>query len=309
MASLYTLASRNVAKTWALMAVFFLLVILLGWGISWYVGSPIILWVAVAVAMVMNLTSYWYSDKIVLAMTGAKEADPAQYRELHRVVENLAITAGLPKPRVYIIDDPSPNAFATGRDPQHAAIAFTTGLLSVLDRAELEGVAAHELAHIRNRDILVATVAVVLAGVVALVADFFLRIALVSDNRSRGAPIMLIAVLVGAVLAPIAAQLLHLAVSRQREYLADASAALLTRYPEGLANALRKISEAARARPLRSASHATAHLFIASPFGDDAPSREKRRGFGNWVASLFSTHPPVEDRIARLLSYGVASQA
>ncbi len=305
MASLYTLASRNVAKTWLLMATFFLLIIALGWSFSWYFGDVTILWVAVALAIAMNIASYWYSDRIVLAMTGAREADPERYRELHRIVENLAITAGIPKPRVYIIEDPSPNAFATGRDPKHAAVAFTTGILQLLDRSELEGVAAHELSHIKNRDILVATVAVVLAGVIAIAADFFLRsLAWGGNNRERGGPLMLIALIAGAILAPLAAQLIHLAVSRQREYLADASAALLTRYPEGLARALRKIADTTSVRPMQRASHATAHLFIANPFGEDAGgSLQRRKRVGAWLASLFSTHPPVEDRIARLLAY------
>ena len=175
MATLYTHQSANVRKTWFLMIGFLLLVIAVGWGASWYMDSPIILYGAVVFAVLMNVFSYWNSDTIVLRMTHAKEADPKAYPDLHDMVENLAITAGLPKPRVYIVDDPAPNAFATGRDPQHGVVAVTTGLLGILDRTELEGVLAHELSHIGNKDILVGTVAVVLAGFLAILSDFFLR--------------------------------------------------------------------------------------------------------------------------------------
>lgn len=275
------------------MGVFCAGVIALGWGVSWYLDDPFILVCAVAGAMLTNVYSYWYSDTLVLRLTHAEEADPGTYRELHRLIENLAITAGLPKPRVYIVDDPAPNAFATGRDPEHGVVAVTTGLLALLDRTELEGVVAHELSHIGNRDILVGTVAVVLAGFVALVSDLFLRTLRWGGGRDRRAqPFMLALGLVAIILAPIAASLIQLAISRKREFLADASGALLTRYPEGLAQALTKIST--EGREMRHANTATAHLFIANPFGPG-------RGLGTSLRALFATHPPVEDRVRALL--------
>ena len=277
------------------MVAFLVLVMLIGWGLSWYLHSPGILYLAVLLAVGMNVYSYWNADKLVLSMTGAEEADPGEYRELHRTVENLAITAGLPKPRVFIMHDQAPNAFATGRDPAHGVVAVTSGLLAILDRSELEGVLAHELSHIGNRDILVGTVAVVLAGFIAIVSDFFLRSLMwVGEDRDRNvSPIAYIAIIVAVILAPIAASLMQLAISRKREFLADASGALLTRYPEGLANALVKISQ--YGRPMQGASNATAHLFIANPFGP-------QHGFGASLSKLFSTHPPVEERIAALMN-------
>ncbi|NBD73521.1 M48 family metalloprotease [Patescibacteria group bacterium] len=293
MATLYTHQSQNIRKTWFLMSAFFIVVIGIAWAVSWFYDNQLILWIAVAIALVMNVGSYWFSHKLVVKMTGAHPADPREYRELHRIVENLAITAGLPKPDVYVINDPAPNAFATGRDPEHAVVAFTTGLLSMLERSEIEGVAAHELAHVGNRDMLVATVAVVLAGFIAIIADIFMRSLWFGvggrDNRAGG--IILIIGIVLAILAPIAAAMIQTAISRKREYLADASGALLTRYPEGLASALEKISSANR--PMQRQSHATAHLFIANPFGSG-------RGFTQNINRLFQTHPPAEERIAIL---------
>jgi heat shock protein HtpX len=273
------------------MSGFFLLVILVGYFMAWYLNNPGVLWMAVAFSLVMNVSAYWFSDRVALASTGAKEADPNQFRELHRILENLAITAGLPKPRLYVINDPAPNAFAAGRDPKHAVVAVTTGLLERLERSELEGVLAHELSHIGNRDILVMTVAVVLAGFLAMIADIFFRMSFLGGgNRENKSPVMLIAGIIAIVLAPIAAQLIQLAISRKREFLADASGALLTRYPDGLASALRKISS--YKMPMQHANHATAHLFISNPFGaHDA---------GRFVAKLFMTHPPVEERITAL---------
>jgi heat shock protein HtpX len=271
------------------MTAFLVGVIALGYALSWYLGNSLILYGAIIVAVVMNIGSYWFSDKLVLRMTNARPVTRAEYPELWNIVENLAITAGLPMPKVYVVDDPSPNAFATGRDPDHAVVAATTGLLAILDRNELEGVMAHELSHVGNRDMLVMTVAVVLAGAVAMVADFFMRAMLFGGNRDRH-PAFLIIGLVGIILAPIAAQLIQLAISRKREYLADASGALLTRYPEGLASALEKISRTAV--PMQSASHATAHLFIADPFAS-----EGKRSLGERIGGLFQTHPPAADRI------------
>lgn len=293
MATLYQDRSNNVLKTWTLMIGFFLVVMLIGWAISSYYGNPFILYVAVAFSILMNVGSYWFSDRIVLKMTNAKPASREEFFDLYTVTENLAITAGLPMPKLYVIDDPAPNAFATGRNEKHAVVAATTGLLQRLDRTELEGVIAHELSHIKNKDMLVMTVAVVLAGFIAIVADIFLRMSMFggnSDNNKSGAIFAILAV-VAIILAPIAAQLIQLAISRRREFLADASGALLTRYPEGLASALQKIHE--HGAPMKSASHATAHLFIGNPFGSQA---------GKFVNKLFSTHPPVEDRVNALLT-------
>jgi heat shock protein HtpX len=291
MASLYTHQSENVRKTWFLMGVFLVLVIALGYVASWYFQTSAILYMAVAFSLLMNVTAYWFSDKVALSSVGAHEADEREFRELHRLVATLAITAGLPKPRVYIIPDDAPNAFAAGRDPKHAVVAVTTGLLHRLDKNELEGVLAHELAHIGNRDILVMTVAVVLAGFIAMLADLFLRMSFFGGgDRENRNPIMLIIGVAAIIIAPIAAQLIQLAISRKREFLADASGALLTRYPEGLASALRKISS--YEAPMERASHATAHLFIANPFGAHEA--------GRFVAKMFATHPPVEERIHAL---------
>ena len=291
MASLYTQQGKNVRKTWFLMTGFLVVVIALGWLVSQIYGNTAILYGAVAFSLFMNVTAYWFSDKIALASTGAKEADSVRYLELHRILENLAITAGLPKPRLYVIEDPAPNAFAAGRNAKHAVVAVTTGLLERLDRSELEGVLAHELSHIGNRDILVMTVAVVLAGFIAIISDIFLRMSFFGGgNRDNKNPLLLVAGIVAIVLAPIAAQLIQMAVSRRREFLADASGALLTRYPDALASALQKISSFQA--PMRKANHATAHLFISNPFGAHEA--------GRFIAKIFSTHPPVEERVAAL---------
>lgn len=291
--TLYTQQSQNVRKTWFLMTGFLLLLIAVGWGLSYYYNNPTILIVFAIISIVMNMVAYWQSDKIALSQAHAHPADGPEYSELNRIVENLAITAGLPKPRVYVINDPAPNAFATGRDKNHAAVAVTTGLLSMMDRSELEGVIAHELAHIGNRDILVATVVVVLVGLLAMVSDFFLRSMIFGggrrDDREGGNQLGMILGIVAIILAPIIATLIQLAVSRKREFLADASGALLTRYPEGLASALQKIST--YTQPMQHASSATAHLYISNPFGS-------KSGF---LTKLFATHPPVEERIKALL--------
>lgn len=290
MATLYTHQGENVRRTWLLMSVFLVLVIAVGYGVSWYFESPVILYIAVIFALFMNITSYWYSDKIVLSMTGARPVKKEESPDLWNIVENLSITAGLPMPKIYIVNDPAPNAFATGRDPEHAVVAVTSGLLQILEKNELEGVIAHELSHVGNRDMLVMTVAVVLAGFLAILANIFLRsMMLGGDNRDRS-PIFLVFAIIGIILAPIAAQLIQLAISRKREFLADASGALLTRYPEGLASALEKIS--AYARPMQKASHATAHLFISNPFGPT-----NKQSLGGRISGLFQTHPPAAERI------------
>lgn len=289
--TLYTHQASNVRKTIALMGFFLLFVIAICYAVSWYMGNPIILYIGAAFAVLTSIGSYWYSDKIVLRMTNARPVTHAEAPELYNIVENLAITAGLPMPKVYIVDDPSPNAFATGRDPEHAVVAATTGLLQILDRTELEGVMAHELAHVGNRDMLVMTVAVVLAGFIAIIADFFARSLMFGGNNRDRHPAFLIIGIVGIILAPIAAKMIQLAISRKREYLADATGALLTRYPEGLASALEKIST--HAQPMRKASHATAHLFISDPFKGEQGVMQK-------IGGLFQTHPPAQERISRL---------
>lgn len=293
MATLYTQKDANIRKTWFLMSVFFAVVIAIGYAASYVFGDPSFVYIAVVIALLMNVGSYWFSDKLVLRMTNAQPVTKAQAPELYNVVENLSIAAGLPMPKIYLVQDPSPNAFATGRDPEHAVVAATTGLLQILDRNELEGVMAHELSHIGNRDMLVMTVAVVLAGFVAILADVMARSLVFGGGDRDRHPAFLIVGIIGIILAPIAAQLIQLAISRKREYLADASAALLTRYPEGLASALEKISRSHQ--PMQHVSHATAHLFISDPTGGEA-----KRSIGDRINSLFATHPPATDRI-RLL--------
>lgn len=274
---------------------FFLLVMVLGYAISWYFDSPIILVGAVLFSTISSFVSYWWSDKIVLQMSGAKLVDHDNGRELYHLVENLCITAGLPLPKIYIIEDSAPNAFATGRDPEHAAIAFTTGILGKLEKAELEGVVAHELSHIGNRDILISTIATVLVGTVILIVDWSSRSALFGhgrdDNKNSGV-IGLVIIILLSILAPLSAQLLQMAVSRKREFAADADGALLTRYPDGLARALEKIS--ADRDELEVANRATAHMYIVSPLQGE---RDKKV---NWLSKAFMTHPPVAERIAKL---------
>jgi heat shock protein HtpX len=267
-------------------------VILIGFLASQYFGDSTFLYIAVGFALITNVGAYWFSDSIAIASVGATPADPTQYKDLHNIVENLSITAGLPKPQVYIIDDPAPNAFATGRDKDHAVIAVTSGLLGMMNKSELEGVIAHELSHVGNRDILVMTVAVVLVGFISVLANLFLRISFWGGGeRDRNAgPIIAIATILAMILAPIAAQLIQLAISRRREFLADASGALLTRYPEGLESALQKLGS--YEAPMARASTTTAHMFITNPFGAHPA--------GKFVQQLFSTHPPIEERIEAL---------
>ncbi len=275
------------------MTTFFIVIILLGWAVSLYFQNPGILYIFFFFSMIMNIGSYWFSDKIVLSMSGAHEISHDTHHDLWNVVENLCITAGLPMPKVYVMDDPAPNAFATGRDKNHSAVAVTTGLLAMMNRNELEGVISHELSHIGNKDILLQTVVVVLVGFITLLADFFIRSTFWSggrDNDDRGGTIALIIGIVLSILAPLFAQLIQLAISRKREFLADASGALLTRYPEGLATALEKISSYQGG--MKTANRATAHLFIANPFGP--------AGFKRKASTLFMTHPPVEQRVKAL---------
>jgi heat shock protein HtpX len=296
MPTLYTQAEKNIRKTWILMTSFLIFIILLGWVFSQVFDNPVILYLAVFFALFQNFLSYWYSDKIVLAMTRAREIKKEENPELYRIVENLCIGAGLPLPKLYIIEEDQPNAFATGRDKNHAVVAVTRGLLNRLERAELEGVIAHELAHIGNKDILLQTITVTLVGFVAILSDWFLRMSFwgmgkrSNERNNKGSTFLFLAI-VAAILAPIAAQLIHLAISRKREFLADATGALITRYPEGLARALEKI--AAYPHSMKVASNATAHLFIVNPFR------------GSKISNLFSTHPPIEERIKALREMSV----
>ncbi len=293
---MYDQIARNKLRSALLIGAFVALLILIGYVFGEVVGSgPTGVTIALLVAFVMTWGSYWYSDRIVLAMSQARPVDRDSEPYIVNTIEGLAIAAGLPTPRAYIIEDPAPNAFATGRDPEHAAIVLTRGLVDKLDRLELEGVIAHELAHVKNRDTLVQTLAAVLAGSVVFLADWMRRSFLWGGSRRRddqgsgqGQAIVLVVALILAVLAPVFATLIQMAISRKREYLADASAALLTRYPAGLANALRKI--AADTNRLRVASKATASLYIQNPLRD----------YGGALNALFDTHPPIEERIRRL---------
>ena len=298
MPTLYTHSDSNTRKTWFLLTGFFVFIMIVGYIFSTAMGSQMILYFAVGLSIVMSFVSYWFSDKIVLAMSAAKEVKFEDNKELYRLVENLCITAGLPIPKIYIIHDTAPNAFATGRDPEHAVVVVTSGMLQKLDRSELEGVIAHELSHIGNRDILIATVVTVLVGVIVLLADWFRRWTFLgggsrrrSSNKDGGVgTAILIAAIVLSILAPLFAYMMQFAISRKREFLADADGALLTRYPEGLARALEKISS--DNEPLEVANRATAHLYIASPF-----KGKKKKGF---FSKAFMTHPPMEERIANL---------
>lgn len=291
--NLYTHQDSNVRKSWLLMTAVFVLLVGIGFVFSRAYGNPTILYIFAGVSIAGNIFAYWNSDKVALAMSGARKLERTGNERLFRIVENLSITAGLPVPRLYIIPGEQINAFATGRDAKHAAVAVTHGALERLDDNELTGVLAHELSHIGNRDILISTIVVVLAGMIAIMSDWFLRMTSWGgrDNNDRGGnTVFLVLAIVSAILAPIAATLIQLAVSRKREFVADASGALLTRYPEGLASALEKIAH--DDVPLRTAHTATAHLFLANPL--------KGKENKSWIAKLFMTHPPVEERIRAL---------
>lgn len=299
---MYEQIASNRRRTWLLVAGAVLLLGAVGYALGVIRGSgPAGLVIASVIAVVMAIGSYRYGDRVVLASARAREVTPEQQPRLHNIVEGLSIAAGIPKPRVYLVPEAAPNAFATGRDPEHASIAVTEGLLQSLNRVELEGVVGHELAHVVDRDILVGTVVATLAGAVILLSEFFTRSWWWGGFRGRrggdrgggGAEAIIFAIgLVLLVLAPIFAQVIRFSVSRQREYLADAQGALLTRYPPGLASALRKIG-AASAIPMHSANNATAHLWL------NQPSRVQGEGVGT-LERLFSTHPPIQDRIRRL---------
>jgi heat shock protein HtpX len=298
----YEQIASNRRRTWLLIAGAVLLLGAVGYALGVIRGSgPAGLVIASVIALVMAIGSYRFGDRVVLASARAREVTPGQQPRLHNIVEGLSIAAGIPKPRVYLVPEAAPNAFATGRDPEHASIAVTEGLLQSLNRVELEGVVGHELAHVVDRDILVGTVVATLAGAVILLSEFFTRSWWWGGFRGRrggdrgggGAEAIIFAIgLILLVLAPIFAQVIRFSVSRQREYLADAQGALLTRYPPGLASALRKIG-AASAIPMHSANNATAHLWL------NQPSRVQGEGVGT-LERLFSTHPPIQDRIRRL---------
>lgn len=296
--NIYSQIAANKTKTWLIIILFILFITTVlfvygkssGYGLS-YAGIGLI------ISGVITFASYYYSDKMILGMSGAKQIAKKDNPELFRIVENLCIGAGTPMPRIYIINDSATNAFATGRDPKHSIVCVTTGILAKLNKAELEGVVAHELSHIQNYDIRVMSVVVILVGLVALLADFFMRSLWYGGHRrDRGSnntqSIFLFIGIVLAVLSPIIATLIQLAVSRKREFLADASGALLTRYPEGLASALTKIAK--DKEPLEAANNATAHLYISNPF--------KSKTSGHWFTNLFNTHPPIEERIRILRS-------
>jgi len=295
MASIYAQADSNVRKTWLLMAGFFVFIVLLGWIFSYLLDSSAILYFAVFLSVAMSFGSYWYSDKIVLSMYRAQPIEKKDNPELYRIVENLCITAGLPVPKIYIIPEIQPNAFATGRNARHAVVAVTQGILQRLNKTELQGVLAHEMSHIGNKDMLLATVVAILAGIIAMLANMFLRVSFWGGGRrddrdnKAGAVLMFLGI-AAAILAPIAATLVQLAISRKREFLADADGALLTRYPEGLASALEKISS--DQTPMRVTNSATSSLFIDSPY--------KGKQKTNWFVKLFMTHPPIKERIKAL---------
>ena len=292
---MYQQITSNKRKSVLLTTLFVAVVLLLGWLIGQITntGSTFLI-IAIVLSIMMSFTGYFAGDKIALATSGAKQIKKQDNPYVWRLIENLCITAGLPMPKVYIIDDPAPNAFACGRDPKHASIALTTGIINMLENEELEGVIAHELSHIKNYDIRLMTLVGVLLGTVVLLSEFFIRGSFFGMGRRRDSQggnmgtILMIAGIVLAILSPIIAQLIQLAISRKREFLADASGALLTRYPEGLASALEKISQ--YPKPLRHAKNAMAHFYIINPFG-------KTKVF---MSKMFSTHPPVEERIKAL---------
>lgn len=295
--TLYNHSDSNKRKTWFLFTGFLVFAMLVGYIFSVAMEDSMILYVVVFISIISSFISYWFSDKIVLSMSGAHELKFENNKELYRLVENLCISVGLPTPKIYIINDASPNAFATGRNPKNAVVAVTSGLLNKLEKSELEGVIAHELSHIKNYDILIATLTTVMVGMIVLLADWFRRWAFYSGGRSRSNEnkgqlqlIIIVLAIVFSILAPIFAYIMQFAISRKREFLADADGALITRYPEGLARALEKIS--ADPNDLEKANRATAHLYISSPL--------KQKNKKSLWAKAFMTHPPIEDRVKAL---------
>ncbi|MEI7818568.1 MAG: M48 family metallopeptidase [bacterium] len=303
---MYTEVAKNKRNSTLLVLIFLIITVGIGWVFSRAMGSPIILYISASIAIFYTWISYYNSDKMVLAASGARQIEKKDAPELYRTVENLAIAGGLPMPRVFIIEDTAPNAFATGRDPEHAVICVTTGLLGKLKKVELEGVIAHELSHVGNYDIRMMSLVAVLVAVIALLSDLFLRWGFWfggdgdGDNNNGGQlqMVMMLVAIVLALVAPIIGVIIQLSVSRKREYLADASGALLTRHPEGLAHALEKI--AGDTEPLEAANKATANMYIINPLRANVEGRGRK----SFAAKLFSTHPPTEDRIRKLLEMG-----
>lgn len=298
--TIYSQITGNKVRTYVIMTLFIVLLSGFFFLIGQFFNSPnSFLLFGFIFSFISSIASYFYSDKLVLFTTGAKPASKREYFDFYTVAENLAIADGLPIPKLYVIEDESPNAFATGRDHNHAIVCATSGLLDRLDRTELEGVIAHELSHIKNYDILLSSIVAVLVGTIALVSDWIMRSMWWGgyrgrdDERENRNPLVIVFFILSLILAPLAATIIQLAVSRRREFLADASGALLTRYPEGLARALEKIS--ADSHILHTASSATAHLFISNPF------KGKKKSI-SWLTTLFSTHPPIEERIKILRS-------
>ena len=298
---LYDRVSSNIRKSWVLIVIFIALVAAIGWAFGYLTGYGA--WavpIAVGISIAMTWGAYFKSDSIALGMSKARPADKPEDLQINNLLEALALGAGMPKPRLYVIEDDAPNAFATGRNPEHAAIAVTRGLIHKMSRDELEGVLAHELAHVKNRDTLVMTLAVTLVGVIVLLADWFMRaLWFGGGNRDeRGglaAPLAIIGIVLMLV-APLIAQLLQFAISRQREFLADAEAVMITRFPDGLINALNKLSDDQTV--VRTASKATAHLWIEAPIARHADEGASKQGA--WLNRMFNTHPPLEARIAAL---------
>ena len=303
MASLYKEQGKNVQQTFFLMSLFLIFVIGTGWLASYYFGSPSILYIVIIFAVLLNVFAYWNSDKIAIRLTRARKITRDEYFDYWNSVENLCISIGAPMPKMYVIDDPSPNAFATGRSPEHSAVVVTKGLLDIMEKTELEGVLAHELAHIQNRDTLLMTSVVVLFGFVVIILDMLLHFTVFGDDEEGGGVVMLVIILVSYLLAPLLLTLIRLAISRKREFLADATAGVYTRYPEGLASALEKIARAHR--PMKHSNSATAHLFISDPFASYAANQKggarSRRRLGGGLSRFFDTHPPIPDRVNALL--------
>lgn len=297
MINVYESVDSNKRKSWLIIVFFMVFVSATAYVISYAItdGDQSALLIALTISTLMTVGSYYFSDKIVLATSGAKLADKKTYFNFYTVVENLAMSQQLPMPRLYVIDDSAPNAFATGRDPKHAVICATTGIFEKLNRTELEGVMAHELSHIKNFDVRLMTIVAVMIGMLTLLGDMFFRVRI--RGGKKGGEIIFFLGLFFAIMAPIVGQLIQLAISRRREFLADSSGALITRYPEGLARALEKIS--ADVEPLEAANRATAHMYIISPFRLGVRGEQ---GKINFLTKMFMTHPPVEERIQALRS-------
>lgn len=300
--SLYGQRSSNVAKTWFYMTVFVAIFAALGLALAYYYDDATIFWVALAISILMNFFSYWFSDKVALNMAGAKELKSrSEHPEFWNAAQNISIASGLPMPKLYIINDPIPNAFATGRNKNNSVVAATTGLLSILNKNELEGVIAHEFAHIGNKDILLQTIVVIMVTTISYLSQIFFRFGSFSrkgDGDNKAGIFALIGSILAIILAPLAATIVQLAISRKREFLADATGAIITRYPEGLASALEKISQFNQ--PLNRAKNSMAHMYIVNPMG--LRSQNPKTDKVSWFSKMFMTHPPVGERINALLN-------